>query len=225
VKYFERVAQGIDTAPFLAEIEANAELWLVDASRQEKIVTQRETQSITLRSHADKASLDSRVRRAKPLGYKGQPSEMSARLPVASAFVDELCRSMNGRMGRAVMANLKPHGVVYMHTDDGLYWLLRDRYHLVLKSTRGSRLTAGDEEVRMQAGELWWFDPTVPHQAFNDSDDDRIHIIIDVMSRRSMRAFRRRLMRAPLRSCRAFANAAMKGAALFVRERFARAGA
>ena len=225
MKYFERIAEGIDTSPFLAELAANSELWDVDASRQEKIVTQRETRAITLRSHANQAALDSRVRRAKPLGYKGRPSEMSARLPVASNFVDQLAKDMNGTLGRAVMANIRPHGKVYRHTDDGLYWLLRDRYHLVLKSVAGSRLTAGGEQVLMRAGELWWFDPTVPHEAFNDSDEDRIHIIADVMSPHSMQTFRKRLARSPLKRCRAFANAAFKGAAWTVRERFHGAGA
>ncbi|MDH3690679.1 MAG: aspartyl/asparaginyl beta-hydroxylase domain-containing protein [Gammaproteobacteria bacterium] len=89
---------------------------------------------------------------------------------------------MNGAMGRAVIVRLKPHGTIYPHTDDGLYWLLRDRYHLVLKSVKGSRFKAGGEETLMQEGELWWFDPTVPHEAFNDSDEDRIHIIVDIPS-------------------------------------------
>jgi hypothetical protein len=225
MKYFEKIAQGIDTSPFLAEIAANSELWDFDASRQQKIVTQRETQAITLRSHADQASLDSRVRRAKPLGYKGRPSPVSARLPFASNFVDQLAKGMNGTLGRAVLANIRPHGTVYRHTDDGLYWLLRDRYHLVLKSVAGSRFIAGGEECHMHAGELWWFDPTVPHEAFNDSDDDRIHIIADVMSPHSMRTFRKRLARSPLKRGRAFANAAFKGAAWTVRERFHSAGA
>ena len=41
----------------------------------------------------------------------------------------------------------------------------------------------------MQEGELWWFDPTVSHEACNDADEDRIHIIFDVLSRQSLRAF------------------------------------
>jgi hypothetical protein len=221
MQHFKLRTRGIDTRPYLDEIEANPQLWAADTTRQEKIVTQRETQAIGLRSHAPQADLDSRVRRAMPLRYTGQPSALSAYFPLASAFVDELVASMGGRMGRAVMANLKPHGSVYLHTDDGLYWLLRDRYHFVLKSVAGSRLRAGGEEVRMQEGELWWFDPTVPHEAFNDSDENRVHIIVDVLSRQSMRSFRKRLARAPLRSSRAFANAAFKRGAWTLRERFA----
>ena len=208
MEHFELIAEGIDTRPYLAEIEANAELWTMDTSRQEKITTQRETETITLRSHAPQASIDSRVRRAKPIGYRGEPSDMSARLPLISGFVDRLVESQQGTMGRVVMTKLRPHGQIYRHTDDGLYWLLRDRYHLVLKSVAGSQFKAGGEECRMREGELWWFDPTVPHEACNDSDDYRIHVIVDVRSPESMKTFRSRLARAPLRSLRAFYNAA-----------------
>ena len=221
MKHFELITDGIDTGPYLAEIAANSELWDEDTSRQEKIVTQRETRTITLRSHADQASLDSRVRRAKPVGYRGKPSAMASRLPLMSAYVDQLVRGMHGVMGRAVMTNLRPHGTIFPHTDDGLYWLLRDRYHLVLKSVAGSHFKAGDEELRMQAGELWWFDPTVRHEAMNDSDEERIHVIVDVMSRHSVgRTFPKRLARAPLRSLRAFASAVGRGAASSIRQRF-----
>ena len=221
MRHFELIQKDIDTRPYLDEITANAELWSMDTSRQEKIVTQRETQTITLRSHAPQASIDSRVRRAKPIGYRGQPSAMASRLPRISAWVDELVRSLDGAMGRAVMTNLRPHGTIHPHTDDGLYWLLRDRYHLVLKSAVGSRFKAGDEELLMHEGQLWWFDPTVRHEAFNDSDEDRIHIIVDVLSRQSMKTFRERLARAPLRSLRAFAHAAVHGVAFSIGDRAA----
>jgi aspartyl/asparaginyl beta-hydroxylase len=220
MKHFKLIQDGIDTRPYLDEISANAELWSMDTSRQEKIVTQRETQAITLRSHATQASIDSRVRRAKPIGYRGQPSAMASRLPLISGYVDELVRSMDGKMGRVVMTNLRPHGTIHPHTDDGLYWLLRDRYHLVLKSVAGSHFKAGGEEVRMQQGQLWWFDPTVLHEAFNDSEEDRIHVIVDVLSPHSMKTFRDRLTRAPLKRLRAFADAAGRGIALAFRERF-----
>ena len=222
MKYLKLVTSGIDVSPFLDEITANSELWCVDTSRQEKILTQRETQAIALRSHADQASLDARVRRAKPVKYRGRPSPMASHFPFASEYVDQLVRTMDGAMGRAVLTKLKPHGTIYPHTDDGVYWLLRDRYHLVLQSVNGSHFKVGGEEVRMQEGELWWFDPTVVHEAFNDSDEDRIHIIVDVLSPHSMRSFRTRLARAPVRSLRAFFKAGVRSLAWPIRQRFSR---
>ena len=149
---------------------------------------------------------------------------MAAAFPKACRYVDDMISSLKGTPGRVVMANLRPNGTIYPHTDDGLYWLLRDRYHLVLKSANGSRFKAGGEEVHMREGELWWFDPTVEHQAFNESDEDRIHIILDVLSPHSRRTFARRLRRAPLRRLRAFIDAGVGGLAWPIRRRFFGAG-
>ncbi len=35
----------------------------------------------------------------------------------------------------------------------------------------------------MQTGELWWFDNKQMHEARNDSDEDRIHFIFDLLPR------------------------------------------
>ncbi|MEL6920992.1 MAG: aspartyl/asparaginyl beta-hydroxylase domain-containing protein [Pseudomonadota bacterium] len=42
-------------------------------------------------------------------------------------------------------------------------------------------MRAGDEEVRMKTGELWWFDNKAEHEAMNDSETDRIHLIFDLL--------------------------------------------
>jgi hypothetical protein len=220
MQYFKLVEKGIPVENLLDEVEAHSQMWYVDTSRQEVITKQRETHAITLRSHAPQANIDSRIRRAKPFGYKGQLSEMAADFPLVCRYVDDLVQELQGTPGRVVMTKLRPHGKIYPHTDDGLYWLLRDRYHLVLKSPGGSHFKAGGEEVYMREGELWWFDPTVEHEAFNESDDDRIHVIVDVLSPQSRKTFMKRLQRAPLRSLRAFFDAAVRGIAWPIRRRF-----
>ena len=35
----------------------------------------------------------------------------------------------------------------------------------------------------MREGELWWFDNRAVHEAFNDGDEDRIHLIFDLLPR------------------------------------------
>ena len=42
-------------------------------------------------------------------------------------------------------------------------------------------LICDDEEARMHEGELWWFDNKKPHEASNESDADRIHVIFDLL--------------------------------------------
>lgn len=219
MRYLKRVTAGIDVGPLREEIEANSELWYVDTSRQEKISTQRETFAIALWCHGETAGDDSRLRRAKPLAYRGRPTPLSRHFPRTTGYVEQLAQIMDGTLGRVVLARLKPQGTVYPHADDGLYWLLRDRYHLVIRSAKGSRFKLRDEEALMQEGELWWFDHTVTHEAFNDSDQDRIHVIMDVHSAHSMRTFRKRLVRSPVRGASAFVNAGVRALAFPLRGR------
>jgi len=220
MKNFRLEAKDLPVDELLAEITANYECWFIDTTRQESIDKQRETHAIALRAHADNAQQDSRVRRAKPLAYTGRRSPMCAKFPTVDAYTESLVSEKRGKVGRVVLTKLRPGGKIYPHTDDGLYWLLRDRYHLVIKSKAGSHFRAGGEEVRMQAGELWWFDPTVEHEAFNDSDEDRIHLIIDMMSRDSLRSFQRRIVRSPWRATRAGVNAVVRSAAWPLRQMF-----
>ncbi len=212
MKHLKRIRHGIDVAPFVAELSAHPELWETDTSRQKNIPPQRETQTILLfglecgagdRSAADDAVLDTEARKYMPIRYRGRPTPRSEILLKATAFVRDLTDKMKGVPGRAVIARLKPNGTIYPHIDDRLYWLLRDRYHLVLRSANGSQFRAGGEEVRMQEGELWWFDPTVQHEAFNDSDEHRIHIIVDILSLHSLGSYLVRLKRSPVRTARA----------------------
>ena len=92
-----------------------------------------------------------------------------------------LADETGSQLSRATIVRLKPQSQVSRHTDAGSYYLIRNRYHLVLYSSAGSVLMSGGEQVRMQAGELWWFDNKQYHEAFNESEEWRIHYIFDLL--------------------------------------------
>ena len=210
MKHFELIRDGIDVQPFIDELATHPEMFAADSSRQEGIPVQRETKAVLLfgvdvgnadRSKLDYAFLDTQARIGMPIRYRGRATPESKILPTSAQFVRDLCCEMNGVPGRAVIAQLKPDGRIYSHIDDQLYWLLRDRYHLVVKcSEKGTWFKAGDEEAYMRQGELWWFDPTVYHEAHNVSDEPRIHFVIDVLSPHSMKTYLTRARRAPVRT-------------------------
>ena len=210
MRHFELIRDGIDVQPFVDELAANSELFGTDSSRQEGIPVQRETQAVLLfgvdvgdvdRSELNYAFHDTQARIGMPIRYRGRATPESKILPLSQQFVRDLCCEMKGVPGRAVIARLNPDGRIYKHIDDQLYWLLRDRYHLVVTcGEKGSWFRANDEEVYMRKGELWWFDPTVYHEAHNGSDEQRIHFVIDVLSPHSMKSYMVRAMRAPVRT-------------------------
>lgn len=159
----------------MAEIEAHDPAWFFDTSRQREILVQRDTHTIFLRGVVRREDLNNRE------NHLSAPTEASRHFPQIMSFLETQAAKFSGTLSRAMVVRLKPGGSVAQHIDEGSYYLIRDRFHLVLKSRKGSIMRSGNEEVRMREGELWWFDNKQHHTAINDSDDWRIHVIFDIL--------------------------------------------
>ncbi len=176
MKYFKLIRSGIHVAPLLDEVRAQEQAWMIDTGRQDRIRVQRETNTIFLSSAAPRPDLHVNENQECRL------TSVSKLFPRALAFMTEFAEEMNCQLSRATIVRLKPKSQVFRHIDAGSYYFLRDRFHLVLHSTKGSVLISGDEQVRMQEGELWWFDNKQYHESYNESDEWRIHYIFDLLA-------------------------------------------
>jgi len=178
MKNFRLLQENVDTTSMLAEIAANTSAFEAHRGRQEKVKVQREALAIPLRGLRASA-IGNRQRRDV---HESRWTSGSQGYPLARAFLKTAARTLDGELSRAKIVSLPPSHRVYPHIDRGEYYRLRNRYHLVLKSS-GSWMRAGEEEVRMRTGELWWFDNDQMHEACNDGEDDRIHLIFDLLPR------------------------------------------
>ena len=177
LKYFKRIRSNVPTEPFLTEIASVDDAWANATGRQDKIEVQREALAIPLRG-LRKSMIFGRQRRDV---HESRWTTGSVSFPVARAFLEDVSSELDADLSRAKIVCLPAGRRVYPHIDRGEYYRFRGRYHFVLKSSAGSWLKTGDEEVRMKEGELWWFDNDQMHEAFNDGDEDRIHIIFDLL--------------------------------------------
>ena len=177
MQHFEKVKSFVDPAPFLAEISAVDGAWDMSTGRQDKIKVQREALAIPLRG-LRKSAIRGRDRRDV---HESRWTTGAARFPLAQQFLIDFAEERDALLSRAKIVSLPAGKRVYPHIDRGEYYRLRDRYHFVLRSSKGSWLKAGEEEVRMREGELWRFDNKQVHEAFNDGDEDRVHMIFDLL--------------------------------------------
>jgi outer membrane protein assembly factor BamB/orotate phosphoribosyltransferase len=175
MKYFELIRSDVDVAPLLEEVCSQEEAWFLNTSRQDRIRVQRDTNTIFLSGPVPRPDLSINENQESRL------TDTAALFPRAMAFLTAFAREMNGQLSRATIVRLKPRSRVSRHIDAGSYYLIRDRFHLVLRSKLGSVLKSGGEQVRMQEGELWWFDNKQFHEACNDSEEWRIHYIFDLL--------------------------------------------
>ena len=176
--HFTKIARGVDIGPLLAELDASPEMWFVDTSRQRKIRCQRNTRNIYLR--APRKPLPPGAKNANDV-HESRNARAARRFPRSLAYCESVADHLGGTLGRATLVALLPHGRVFPHVDAGAYYRVRDRFHLVLRSARGSPLSAGDEQVVMHPGELWAFNNKARHWADNPSDEVRVHLIFDVL--------------------------------------------
>lgn len=184
MKFFERLESGVDIGPILAEIERQPDAWLKQTGRQERSPVQRDTAAIPIRG-LRKSRIQLRRRRDV---HESRFTGLSHDFPATVSFIRLVAVERDAELGRAKIVRLNSGARVSPHIDRGAYYARRDRLHLVLKSPLGSRLLAGDEEVRMRAGELWWFDNKQVHEAFNEADAERLHLIFDLLPRPPRRA-------------------------------------
>jgi len=102
-------------------------------------------------------------------------------LPEARPLIFALMNAVQGeRLGRCMINKLNVGGKIYPHADTPVHAEYWDRFHIVLQSAPGSNFRCGDEWVNMRAGEVWWFNNKIEHEVINNSDDDRIHLIVDI---------------------------------------------
>ena len=69
-------------------------------------------------------------------------------------------------------------GEVGQHIDIGSYYQTRDRYHLAIQGAYD--YTVGGETVRVEEGDLIWFDNKQSHGTKNVGDVVRITFVFDV---------------------------------------------
>lgn len=111
---------------------------------------------------------------------KGRPiPERVARAPTTFGLLDEqvpLCR-ISTRAPSIMLSLLRPHSRIPAHTG-----MVNCRFvcHLPLIVPPRCRFRVGAETREWKVGELMVFDDSVEHEAWNDSDEDRLVLIFDV---------------------------------------------
>lgn len=171
MKYFQRLRDSIDTTNLMNALLRNPQLW--DANPVRKSFpgsAHMEASDILLRWGED--SFDA------ILAWDREP--MKAMPPFKEVSIGIMHILKGVQLGRVVVTRLKPGGKITPHTDGGRNAAFYTRTHLVLYGKPGNSFTVEDETVEMITGQLWWFENKRQHSCFNGSDDDRVHLIVDM---------------------------------------------
>lgn len=174
MKHFILLKRGLDLAQMRSEI-AEYDRW-EDLSVKEGVVpTHKNTFRIQLRT----------AKTIPGLTYHNihETVDMPAwsELPCTRSFVVDFLEEIGGEVGHVRLAKMPGKGKIKPHIDEGSYFAVRNRYHLVVHAPAGTRVHAGNETVVMREDELWWFDNKQVHSVENLSDTPRVHLVFDVL--------------------------------------------
>lgn len=82
------------------------------------------------------------------------------------------------KFSRCGFLSLPVGGEVGQHIDIGLYYKSRDRYHLAIQGSYD--YTVGGNTIRVNPGDLLWFNNKLSHGAKNVGDCVRVTFVFDV---------------------------------------------
>lgn len=109
--------------------------------------------------------------------YGARNEPVCARCPETVAALEALPRShIPGKAPSAFFSILKPHAHIPAHTG---VTNTRAIIHLPLVVPPACRFRVGGEIREWKVGEAFAFDDTIEHEAWNDSDEQRIVLILD----------------------------------------------
>ncbi len=185
MRYFERLAAGVDVLPLQHALQRHQDRWGENPLRTTFGGSPHHAaQDILLRFQAVPPDVDDAEVKRRIMGVtdcEWWPAWGS--FPQARPLVFDLARRVEAaRIGRVMLTRLEPGKSIDAHVDGGAYSASFDRYHIVVQANPGCHFRAEDEVVQMNTGDVWWFQNRVEHEVKNNSDDDRIHLIVDLQA-------------------------------------------
>lgn len=181
MKNFLCLAHGTNIMQLLLQIQRQPQLWKADTYlRDYPQGPFEDVETIFLRFPP--ASVTEMEREAKD-PHECVNMDGFIHLPAARALVFGLMGMVEGeRLGRVMINKIRPGGRIFPHADTPIHANYWDRFHYVLQASPGCNFRCGDETVQMQTGQLWWFKNALEHEVVNNSADDRLHLIIDILT-------------------------------------------
>lgn len=180
---FALLKSRVDVYPLLKAVERNHNLYGQITARQETPGS----------PHGDTKAIF--LRWSRELSIRAAFEDIEAvdfpaffQLPEARDLIAEVVKATGAtKLGRVLITSLKPDGVILPHADEGAVADHYERFHVVLKSEPGnffySQISDNKGEyVHMKEGEIWWFNHKRPHWVENNSDCERVHLIVDAVA-------------------------------------------
>jgi len=106
-------------------------------------------------------------------------------LPQIRPLIFKLMSLVEGeRLGAVLITKIASGGGIAKHIDSGWHANYYDKYYIPIQNEEGSTFNFDDGVISPKLGEVYWFNNSVTHWVENNSNEDRIALIVCIRSDR-----------------------------------------
>lgn len=177
MKNFLKIAEGLDVMPLLLSIQRQPDLWDRHKERKEVEGGPHSGMSDIWIRYNDISKCNDLSKFNDP----HDPRWYSAyyQLPELRTIIFGLMSRVEGeRLGGVLITKIPKGGRIEPHKDDGWHVQYYDKFYVSLQSKEGANFHCEDEVINPKQGDVYWFDNRREHWVENNSDDDRITLIV-----------------------------------------------
>jgi hypothetical protein len=149
--------------------------WLIDTSRQEIFTTHENTFMYELIAF-DYAWRPGQVQKSKCINELNNLSQRELK-----RIYDLLEDYVNGKVVHAEIISMKPNSRIRIHKDRGDMLYIARRFHVPIKTNLKTFFIVDNEKFFLEKGHLYELNNVKYHGVRNESEEYRIHLIIDVI--------------------------------------------
>jgi len=173
---FNKITSGLDVLPAQIELAKNTHLF-------DEFSARRESGPV----HADMTDIWVRYGDLTEMLTTGDFSEIANEhdsiwlkdLPAIKRLCFEVMALVDGeRLGGVLITKIPPGGGIKPHRDSGWHAEYYDKYYIPIKNSPGAVFGFDCGIIKPDCGDVWAFDNAYTHWVENNSDEDRIAMII-----------------------------------------------
>jgi hypothetical protein len=180
--HLELMPWRFDVTPLVAELKAHSELWDEFPFRTTPSQSpHRDMSDIVVRCNARENFSD---RESFGLPHESVWYPNTEKLPSVLPIVFDLMRYVDGeRLGMVLITRLPAGKQCHPHIDQGWHPNFYDKYAVQIASAAGQSFHVDTEMLSAEPGECYRFNNAISHWVINDSDKERITMIVCIRNR------------------------------------------
>lgn len=150
--------------------------WFLDTSRQDNFNPHKDTNSYFIY----KSDLSWNKNKRDPFTCKLISSDKTL-VSLVEPIIKDLEEKHDGVRANVILIKLKAKTEIEPHSDGGFYLSSSRRHHIAIITHPDVCFSVEEEEINMNPGECWEINNRRTHSVKNNSNIDRVNLLIDIM--------------------------------------------